>query len=294
MFNAAFSLGLGSCWVHRERQMFESDEGKAPAQDVGPRRRVRRCWLVLLGYPDGDWPEAAPRKDGYVVTIGRARRPGGARPAARRRPRCRAASGLTPAPAVVALRRAAGRLGSHTPRRARARARRATRMVNSKRPSAVGPTNPRLMSWPTTMWANCAPTAISTPASSQMGALKTPSVAISRMGVELAHDTLSPAGATAGCSAPATPPGRTGRENRSRRAWWRPRSPCRRRCPAFPKQATAPMRRPQWWSGPAPAWCRRRRPRLRGAPPRSRLRPAAPGRARSTRARRPPGRAPTG
>jgi len=28
MFNAAHALGLGSCWVHRERQMFESDEAR--------------------------------------------------------------------------------------------------------------------------------------------------------------------------------------------------------------------------------------------------------------------------
>ena len=35
MFNAAHSLGLGSCWVHRERQMFESEEGKALLNEVG-------------------------------------------------------------------------------------------------------------------------------------------------------------------------------------------------------------------------------------------------------------------
>jgi hypothetical protein len=29
MFTAAYSLGLGSCWVHRTRQMFESKESKA-------------------------------------------------------------------------------------------------------------------------------------------------------------------------------------------------------------------------------------------------------------------------
>jgi len=29
MFNPAFSLGLGSCWVHRTKQMFETEEGKS-------------------------------------------------------------------------------------------------------------------------------------------------------------------------------------------------------------------------------------------------------------------------
>ncbi len=57
MFNAAYSLGLGSCWVHRERQMFASDQGQAllkkwgvegdyvvwgPASSVTPRANTRR------------------------------------------------------------------------------------------------------------------------------------------------------------------------------------------------------------------------------------------------------------
>ena len=28
MFNAATSLGIGSCWVHRTKEMFETEEGK--------------------------------------------------------------------------------------------------------------------------------------------------------------------------------------------------------------------------------------------------------------------------
>ena len=41
MMNAAASLGLGACWIHRERQMFESEEGKA--------------LLVSLGYSTCHW-----------------------------------------------------------------------------------------------------------------------------------------------------------------------------------------------------------------------------------------------
>ena len=69
MFNAAFSLGLGSCWVHRERQMFASDEGKALLKTWGLEGDYVGVGSCVLGYPDCDWPEAAPRKDGYVVTI---------------------------------------------------------------------------------------------------------------------------------------------------------------------------------------------------------------------------------
>ena len=29
MMNAAHALGLGSCWIHRAKQVFDSEEGKA-------------------------------------------------------------------------------------------------------------------------------------------------------------------------------------------------------------------------------------------------------------------------
>jgi nitroreductase len=69
MFNAAYSLGLGSCWVHRTRQMFESEEGRALLERwgvVGDYVGVGSC---VLGYPAGEHPEAAPRKDGFVVMV---------------------------------------------------------------------------------------------------------------------------------------------------------------------------------------------------------------------------------
>ena len=69
MFNAAFSLGLGSCWVHRARQMFASDEGKALLKTWGVEGDYVGVGSCVLGYPGSDWPEAAPRKDGYVVTV---------------------------------------------------------------------------------------------------------------------------------------------------------------------------------------------------------------------------------
>jgi nitroreductase len=69
VLSAAFSLGLGSCWVHRERQMFASDEGKALLKTWGLEGDYVGVGSCVLGYPDCDWPEAAPRKDGYVVTI---------------------------------------------------------------------------------------------------------------------------------------------------------------------------------------------------------------------------------
>jgi nitroreductase len=69
MFNAASSLGLGSCWVHRTRQMFESDEGKALLRTWGVKGEYVGVGSCILGYPDGEPSQAAPRKDGSVVMV---------------------------------------------------------------------------------------------------------------------------------------------------------------------------------------------------------------------------------
>jgi len=69
MFNAAFSLGLGSCWVHRTRQMFETDEGRALLKAWGVEGEYIGVGSCILGYPDGEQPQAAPRRDGSVVMV---------------------------------------------------------------------------------------------------------------------------------------------------------------------------------------------------------------------------------
>ena len=69
MFNAAYSLGLGSCWVHRTRQMFETDEGKALLAKWGAEGEYVGVGSCILGYPEGEHPQAAPRKDDYVVWV---------------------------------------------------------------------------------------------------------------------------------------------------------------------------------------------------------------------------------
>jgi nitroreductase len=69
MMNAAASLGLGACWIHRERQMFESEEGKALLKKwgvVGDYIGVGSC---ILGYPEGEIPKPAPRKEKFVVRV---------------------------------------------------------------------------------------------------------------------------------------------------------------------------------------------------------------------------------
>ena len=69
MLNAAYSLGLSSCWVHRTRQMFESEEGKALLKKWGVEGDFIGVGSCALGYPDGEHPQAAPRKDDFVVMV---------------------------------------------------------------------------------------------------------------------------------------------------------------------------------------------------------------------------------
>ena len=73
MMNAAHALGLGSCWIHRERQMFDSPEGKDLLKTWGLPETLRGVGSIALGYPDGAAPEPKPRKPGYIVKIEKSR-----------------------------------------------------------------------------------------------------------------------------------------------------------------------------------------------------------------------------
>lgn len=67
---AAHALGLGSCWIHRAKQEFESPEGKAILENLGITGDYEGVGHCILGYPDGPVPAAKPRKDGRVYYIG--------------------------------------------------------------------------------------------------------------------------------------------------------------------------------------------------------------------------------
>ena len=69
MMNAAHSLGLASCWIHREREMFDSEEGKALLKKWGLPETLRGIGSIALGYAAGEAPAPKPRKEGYIVKI---------------------------------------------------------------------------------------------------------------------------------------------------------------------------------------------------------------------------------
>ena len=70
MMNAAHALGLGSCWIHRARQVFDSPEGKALLKKWGLPTHLRGVGNCILGFPACPHPTPAPRKDGRIVKIG--------------------------------------------------------------------------------------------------------------------------------------------------------------------------------------------------------------------------------
>ena len=69
LMNAAFSLNVGSCWIHRAKEEFQTKEGK----------ELLKCWGVsdnyigighcVLGYPAEEYKIPAPRKKDYIRFI---------------------------------------------------------------------------------------------------------------------------------------------------------------------------------------------------------------------------------
>lgn len=66
---AAHAEGLGSCWIHRAKEEFESEEGKAILKELGIEGDYEGIGHCILGYADGPAPEAKPRKADYVKWV---------------------------------------------------------------------------------------------------------------------------------------------------------------------------------------------------------------------------------
>ena len=66
---AAASLGLGSCWINRAKEEFESEEGKTLLKKWGIEGEWIGVGHCILGYPAGDPQPAAPRKSDYILKV---------------------------------------------------------------------------------------------------------------------------------------------------------------------------------------------------------------------------------
>lgn len=69
MMLAAESLGLATVWVHREREIFDSERGKQLLREWGLPETLRGVGCIALGYAAAPAKPAAPRKDGYIVKV---------------------------------------------------------------------------------------------------------------------------------------------------------------------------------------------------------------------------------
>lgn len=69
IMNAAESLGVGSIWIHRAKEEFESDFGKDILKKLGVEGEYEGIGHCALGYAAEPARDAAPRKDNYVYCI---------------------------------------------------------------------------------------------------------------------------------------------------------------------------------------------------------------------------------
>ena len=65
MMLAAHAIGLGSCWINREREMFAIPEGRALMAELGLPEGLIGVGALALGYPAAPPKDPKPRKENY-------------------------------------------------------------------------------------------------------------------------------------------------------------------------------------------------------------------------------------
>ena len=69
LMNAAFSLGVDSCWINRAKETFETEEGQALLKKWGIEGDYEGIGNCILGYRDGELPKAKERKEKYIFRV---------------------------------------------------------------------------------------------------------------------------------------------------------------------------------------------------------------------------------
>ena len=69
LMNAAYAVGVDSCWIHRAREVFASEEGKALLAQWGIEGDYIGIGHCILGYRDCELPQAKPRKENYIYRV---------------------------------------------------------------------------------------------------------------------------------------------------------------------------------------------------------------------------------
>ena len=70
LMNAAHALGIASCWIHRAKEEFDSEEGKTLLKSLGIEGDYEGIGHCILGYAaDAEAKPAAPRKPDWIYRI---------------------------------------------------------------------------------------------------------------------------------------------------------------------------------------------------------------------------------
>ena len=64
--NAAHAIGVGSCWIHRAKEVFEGEYGKSLMKKWGLGDNYKGVGHCILGYANMT-PQTRPRKENYVI-----------------------------------------------------------------------------------------------------------------------------------------------------------------------------------------------------------------------------------
>ena len=66
---AAHDEGLGSCWIHRAKEEFESKEGKEFLKSLGIEGDYEGIGHCVIGYVNGEYPKTSLRRENRVFYV---------------------------------------------------------------------------------------------------------------------------------------------------------------------------------------------------------------------------------
>lgn len=69
LLNAASSIGVGACWIHRAKETFERPDGKELLKKWGIDGDYIGIGNCILGYASSEPSPSLPRKAGYITKI---------------------------------------------------------------------------------------------------------------------------------------------------------------------------------------------------------------------------------
>lgn len=69
LMNAAHALNLGSCWIHKAKEEFETEEFKELLKTLNINDEYEGIGHCALGYQDGESPQPPKIKEGRVYFI---------------------------------------------------------------------------------------------------------------------------------------------------------------------------------------------------------------------------------